>query len=216
MLAVVGCGAPCRPTERVPAGQPSARVAGRAFPWDVVSIRFLGLRDLGVPNGDDVELRWEVQHPVLGWDHRLTITPAVGSISNAETLEMHLERSDTRTIVRVRVSIEDAFPSGSQVETSVGLLIEATLPDRERWETAPRSISLGEPGPQGRPLPEREVSSDGRLEIELRVAPDVPTREGAWVMEAGRTYEIAYRVHNRTDTDASVRLVDRTPRTMAA
>lgn len=205
-LCIGACAGAGRPPRADPPPPRHPIVRGRPLPWDSVSVRFLGLRELG--EGDAVELSWEIRHPVGAG---VSAIPVVGAFSNAEAIEMRIERAVDRMVVRVRVSIEDRYPVGSQVGTTVGLQLEAALPRRARWELAPRVISLREPMP-GRPeRPEAVVTFDGRLEVEPSVAPDVPMRDGRWVMQVGTRYEIAYRVHNRSDADATVRIQGRTP-----
>ncbi|MBX3274968.1 MAG: hypothetical protein KF729_32185 [Sandaracinaceae bacterium] len=187
-------------------------VPGRRAPWSDLSIRFLGLTELGEPGGDDVELRWELTYAQLVGDERVEAIPFsdTGGWYGA-LVETEVSPEPARTMVRVRLAIDGAAVPGSVFGLSVGLTLELRRGgSAASWEVAPRYVRLAVPDPLGAPPP-RDITFDGRLDIGLFVAPDVATRDGAWVMEPGTEYELAYRVHNRTAESLSVDVFARSP-----
>lgn len=217
LLALNGCDNPsdCPPTNdggepppRIDAGNDAgALVPGITIPGGDIAVRYLGLTDLGLPNGDDVELRWEVLHPPLLSDDELSALPEAGEAQFADIVELHLDREPERTLVRLRLALGSGRTPGSVFTTTMGmrlLFLRAGVPSS--WGIAPRSLFLAVPIPGVPPSP-RLYTADGRVEIELVIAPDVPSRRDAWVMQLGRTYEVMYRVHNRAASSLRVHVV---------
>ncbi len=213
LLAGLGCGghAAAASTTSHATTSSDGRSNGRPFPFEQVSVRFLGLRELA-PDGGDVELGWAIDHPDWGPRGRLTAFPTPGAQSSVDVVEMRVTRSPTRTTVNVRLALGDGIPAASQLGTTVGLRLERWASGAlTRWTIPPRTLVLARRRPGLGATGPRDPSFDGSLEIELRVAPDVPTLDGIWVMEAGTTYEVQYRVHNRTEEPVRVRITARSP-----
>ncbi len=199
-MALAGCDA----REREPPSKaPAPRVIdARTIPWPNVDVRFLGLRDLGAPHGSDVELGWEIRHGRFEDGPPVMVVPTAGEVQLADRLELRLERGATRTRVYVRVALDPAR-SASRITTTVGLRLQIARDGRaQSWDVAPRLIAMmGDRAP-----PERQYAADGRIELELVEAPDVPSRGDAWVMELGARYRVAYRAHNRSGAPLRVHI----------
>lgn len=203
VVALAGCDARGRPLPNEPR-EPRV-IDARTMPWPDVSVRFVGLRDLSVPNGPDVELSWEIRHARRADGPPVMVVPIAGEVQLAERLELRLERTSTLTRVHIRLALDEAG-SASRVTTTVGLRLMLTRDRRlESWEVAPRLVSLERPWDDA-PLARRQYAADGRVELELVEAPDVPMRGEAWVMGHGTHHRVLYRAHNRSDGPLRVRL----------
>jgi hypothetical protein len=174
---------------------------GRRIPWAGVTIRFLGLTDLGPPNGNDVELRWHIDHP-LG-PSRFSVGPIFHTRWGhmADAIQLGTERVTGGTDVRVRLTLDE--PSAGEVHAVVSAGLRLDGHDDEWWDVPPRDINVGA---GFGPFAPRSTSFDGRLEIELVEAPDVGQRSDAWELRAGVEYSLLYRVHNRTDGPLDVHI----------
>lgn len=188
-------------------GTPTPVVEPRRFPWSDVQAEFLGLTDLDVPGGSDVDLRWRLQHPTTD-PFLLTVTPVFSAEFAVpfDLVESASQRIADGTEFHARLRF--VAPSGSwSVATGIGarLLRRAPTGD-ETWDLPQRVVTMTHS--EVFPPSPREVTLDGRLEVELRGEPPVLHGPGgSWLLTAGVPYRLEHRAHNRTDVAADVRIV---------
>lgn len=177
-------------------------ITGVRQPWDDIVVRYAGSRELDPADGT-MELLWEIDHPMLTPPDRLTATAIFGTLQTADIVEVRIERESTRTTARVTASPPRGLAPGSLLTTTIGLRLSTRRGGEiSFWDIPPRTVDMVVPGGTA----ERGFTADGRLEISLHVAPDVPLMADAWVMKVGRTYQVLYRVYNRTSGPLSARV----------
>lgn len=180
-------------------------VPGVELPWEDVSIRFVGLTDLGEPNGNDMAVDWEIRHgtgPDQDLGLELVVSTYFGDFDDVSSLTVNREPG----LVRARVRIQPMGPPLWVSSVLSGLRLERRVgSERQSWLTATHDAWFRIPD-DGVPLGPRPNSLDGRVTVELLVAPDLEAASVFWYPEADADYEVVYRVHNHTDRPHRVRL----------
>lgn len=184
----------------VDAGVPMPEIVeGAPIPWDDVQIRFLGVTDLAEPGGDDVELRWQIDHggerpyasPVF--HHQRSVPPDIA--------EINITPMATGAEIRLRMAYAGSFIAGANVGLRISRPIGSSG-DVESWDVPQRWVQM-RTGGSAEP---RLATYDGRLELELIADPSIAHDAGAWIVQAGVPYRVTYRLHNRTDATVTAEL----------